>query len=192
MFNSTPALRSVRIRDSRPPQGEPAMSNIVDPHERVRVTSRWIEVNGRPVIPVSGELHYSRVPRERWEEELRLLVASGITMVSTYVFWIHPPVAERLGEQGNPADQVLDRMHHRVRERRSLQVDDDERNTLIECRGRHEAAPKVTTTLSAAPGVAASRKARSTSEKSIVSLTITAYFRQFAARSSVTSKISVG
>ncbi|MVA75182.1 beta-galactosidase [Auraticoccus sp. F435] len=65
------------------------MSNDVETHTRVRLTSRWLEVDGARCIPVSGELHYSRVPRRRWEEELRLLVASGITMVSTYVFWIH-------------------------------------------------------------------------------------------------------
>lgn len=65
------------------------MSNEVDRHERVRLTSRSIEVEGAPVLPVTGEIHYSRVPRERWEEVLRLMVASGLSSVSTYVFWIH-------------------------------------------------------------------------------------------------------
>ncbi|HSO69358.1 MAG TPA: beta-galactosidase, partial [Arachnia sp.] len=63
------------------------MSNQVDRHARVRLTSRWIEVDGEPVLPVTGEIHFSRVPRARWEEELRLLVASGLTSVSTYMFW---------------------------------------------------------------------------------------------------------
>ena len=85
----TATEHTVRVRDTRPPQAEPAMSNAVDRHARLRVTSRWIEVDGHPAIPVSGELHYSRVPSDRWEEELRLLVATGITLVSTYVFWIH-------------------------------------------------------------------------------------------------------
>ncbi len=86
---ATPDPRSIRLRDGRPPQGLPAMSNTEEQHSTVRLTSRWIEVAGEPVIPVSGELHYARVPRERWEEDLRLLLASGITLVSTYVFWIH-------------------------------------------------------------------------------------------------------
>jgi beta-galactosidase len=79
----------VRIGDSLPGPSLPAMSNVAERHSRIRLTSRWIEVDGRPAIPVSGEMHFSRIPRDRWEEELRLLVSSGITLVSTYVFWIH-------------------------------------------------------------------------------------------------------
>ncbi|NQX29958.1 beta-galactosidase [Microbacteriaceae bacterium VKM Ac-2854] len=78
------------------------MSTAEDRHERVRLSSRHIEIDGRPVIPVSGELHYSRVPRERWAEELRLLLASGITLVSTYVFWIHhEPVRGAVSFEGD-------------------------------------------------------------------------------------------
>ncbi|MFD6139420.1 beta-galactosidase [Promicromonospora sp. NPDC060271] len=45
--------------------------------------------DGRPVIPVSGELHFSRVPRSDWDARLRLMRAGGVTAVSTYVIWIH-------------------------------------------------------------------------------------------------------
>ncbi len=84
-----PVPRSIRLRDDRPPLTMPAMSNADDPHERLRLTSRWVEVDGAATIPVTGEMHFSRIPRRRWEEELRLLLASGLTSVSTYVFWIH-------------------------------------------------------------------------------------------------------
>ena len=78
------------------------MSNVVDRHARVRLASQWIEVDGQPVLPVTGELHYSRVPRARWEEALRLLRASGVTVVSTYVFWIHhEPVRGEAGFDGD-------------------------------------------------------------------------------------------
>lgn len=86
---ATSTLRTLTLRDDRPPLIEPAMSNSEDPHERLRLTSRWIEIDGTPTIPVTGEMHFSRIPRRRWEEQLRLLVASGLTSVSTYVFWIH-------------------------------------------------------------------------------------------------------
>lgn len=86
---ATSTLRTIRLRDDRPALVEPAMSNDEDPHERLRLTSRWIEIDGAPTVPVTGELHFSRIPRRRWEEQLRLLVASGLTSVSTYVFWIH-------------------------------------------------------------------------------------------------------
>ncbi|WP_194762309.1 beta-galactosidase [Microbacterium sp. UFMG61] len=86
---ATSTLRTLTLRDDRPPLIEPAMSNTEDAHERLRLTSRWIEIDGTPTVPVTGELHFSRIPRRRWEEELRLLVSSGLTSVSTYVFWIH-------------------------------------------------------------------------------------------------------
>ncbi|GAA3452097.1 beta-galactosidase [Dactylosporangium matsuzakiense] len=45
--------------------------------------------DGRPWIPVSGELHYSRVPRPEWERRLDLMRSGGVSVVSTYVPWIH-------------------------------------------------------------------------------------------------------
>nr|WP_201470706.1 beta-galactosidase [Microbacterium hydrocarbonoxydans] len=88
-MTATSTLPTLILRDDRPPLIEPAMSNSEDRHERLRLTNRWIEVDGSPTIPVTGEMHFTRIPRRRWEEQLRLLVASGLTSVSTYVFWIH-------------------------------------------------------------------------------------------------------
>ncbi|BCW20491.1 hypothetical protein NtRootA9_31990 [Arthrobacter sp. NtRootA9] len=71
------------------PLTSPAMSNTIDRHARFRVTNRYLEIDGTPGIPISGELHYSRIPRGQWEDRLRLMKAGGITVVATYVFWIH-------------------------------------------------------------------------------------------------------
>ena len=57
--------------------------------ESVFVDSKGFLVNGQPVLPVMGEIHYSRVPRQEWRKELLKMKAGGITIVSTYVFWIH-------------------------------------------------------------------------------------------------------
>ncbi|GAA3541207.1 hypothetical protein GCM10022419_021690 [Nonomuraea rosea] len=65
------------------------MANVEDPRAGLALTSRSLWRDGRPWIPVTGEMHYSRVPRERWEQTLRLMKAGGVTVVSTYVFWIH-------------------------------------------------------------------------------------------------------
>ena len=46
-------------------------------------------VGGRRVLPVMGEMHYSRVPKEDWLREIRKMKAGGITILSTYAFWIH-------------------------------------------------------------------------------------------------------
>jgi beta-galactosidase len=67
----------------------PPMSNTDNPHSRWRLTSHFVECSGRPAVPVSGEIHFSRLPRSRWEERLRLMKAGGITVVACYVFWIH-------------------------------------------------------------------------------------------------------
>lgn len=50
---------------------------------------RCIFLDGKPVLPVSGEFHFSRYPNEFWERELLKMKACGITMIATYVFWIH-------------------------------------------------------------------------------------------------------
>src|SRR4051794_36926761 len=65
------------------------MSNDEDARPGVSLTSRYLTRNGVPVIPVSGELHYSRIPRARWRERLRQLRSGGITGVASYVFWLH-------------------------------------------------------------------------------------------------------
>ena len=45
--------------------------------------------DGTPWFPVMGEMHYSRYCERYWEESLRKIKAGGITIVSTYVIWIH-------------------------------------------------------------------------------------------------------
>ncbi|MEH1123174.1 beta-galactosidase [Micromonospora sp. CPCC 206061] len=65
------------------------MCNHDDVRAGLSLTSRFLCRDGQPWIPISGELHYSRVPRDRWEQRLRLMRSGGITVVSSYVPWIH-------------------------------------------------------------------------------------------------------
>ena len=58
-------------------------------NNEITVTSRMLLKNGRPWIPVMGEMHYSRVPCGKWEETLRKMKDGGIDVVASYVFWIH-------------------------------------------------------------------------------------------------------
>ena len=55
----------------------------------IGVTSRYLTLGGRPWFPVMGEFHYSRYPRAQWDEELLKMKAGGVTVVSTYIFWIY-------------------------------------------------------------------------------------------------------
>lgn len=45
------------------------------------------ELDGKPYVIRSGELHYARVPREFWRERLQQMRAMGLNTVTTYVFW---------------------------------------------------------------------------------------------------------
>ncbi len=55
----------------------------------IDVTSLYITTNGKPVLLVSGEMHFSRYPHQFWEEELLKMKACGINVIATYIFWIH-------------------------------------------------------------------------------------------------------
>ena len=53
----------------------------------ISANSFFLSIDGQPVVPVLGEFHYSRYPREQWEEQLLKMKAGGVTVVPTYVFW---------------------------------------------------------------------------------------------------------
>jgi hypothetical protein len=53
------------------------------------LNDRYLTFDGKPWLPVMGEFHFSRYPREQWEEELLKMKAAGVNIVSTYVLWIH-------------------------------------------------------------------------------------------------------
>jgi beta-galactosidase len=84
-----PEPLSVRHQAWATPLRRPRMSNDEDARPGLSLTNRYLSRDGVPVIPVSGELHYSRVPRERWAERLRQMKAGGVTVVASYVFWLH-------------------------------------------------------------------------------------------------------
>jgi beta-galactosidase len=55
----------------------------------LEVNSRYLELDGRPWLPVMGEFHYSRYPHDEWEGELCKMRAGGVNIVASYVFWNH-------------------------------------------------------------------------------------------------------
>lgn len=69
--------------------------NLGDPAgaaDRIEVTSAYLERGGRPWFPITGEIHYSRIPRARWAQVLGHAKAGGLDTVATYVFWqAHEP-----------------------------------------------------------------------------------------------------
>ena len=54
---------------------------------------RWdrhsLIIDGHRVVPVMGEVHYSRIPEGEWRQEVKKMKEGGVTMIATYVFWNH-------------------------------------------------------------------------------------------------------
>ena len=46
-------------------------------------------IDGRRVCPVMGEIHYSRLPADEWQQEVRKMREGGVTVIATYIFWNH-------------------------------------------------------------------------------------------------------
>lgn len=61
-----------------------------------QVDQKSLLLNGKRMIPVMGELHYSRMEPESWREAVLKMRAGGVTILATYVFWNHHE--ERKGE----------------------------------------------------------------------------------------------
>lgn len=60
----------------------------------IEVNSRYIVRDGKPYIPIMGEIHFQRVNRTKWRRELLKMKAGGITLVSTYMLWIYSEETE--------------------------------------------------------------------------------------------------
>jgi beta-galactosidase len=75
---SAPQTEGFRMGASRAPDGS-----------TITIDSESLLLDGRPWAPVMGEFQYTRYPPEEWRKELLKMKAGGITILSTYVFWIH-------------------------------------------------------------------------------------------------------
>jgi len=49
--------------------------------------SYYMHIDGKPFIPIMGEIHYSRLPHQYWEEQILKMKSGGINVIATYVFW---------------------------------------------------------------------------------------------------------
>jgi beta-galactosidase len=53
------------------------------------LNAEYLTRDGRPWLPVMGEMHYSRVPESEWEDEILKMKSAGVEIVSAYIIWIH-------------------------------------------------------------------------------------------------------
>jgi hypothetical protein len=66
-----------------------AMSGKAANGDVYEVNSKYFIKNGKPMLPVMGEFHFSRLKPEEWEEAILKMKAGGVQILATYVFWIH-------------------------------------------------------------------------------------------------------
>ena len=64
------------------------MGNPGPAGKEIKINSKYMTLAGEPILPVMGEIHFSRTNPEKWEELILKMKANGITIISTYVFWI--------------------------------------------------------------------------------------------------------
>ena len=68
-----------------------APAGSTSPHT-FAVSGRQFLMDGKPYQIISGEMHYTRVPREYWRDRLRKAKAMGLNTITTYAFWnVHEP-----------------------------------------------------------------------------------------------------
>lgn len=73
--------------------------NIESPYG---ANTQYFTRNGEPYTVIAGELHFSRLPKERWKETLLKMRECGLNTVSTYVFWnYHEEIKGQFDFSGN-------------------------------------------------------------------------------------------
>jgi beta-galactosidase len=68
-----------------------AILGAAPPHT-VQIKGPQYVVDGQPVQIISGEMHYTRIPREYWRDRMKKARAMGLNTIATYIFWnLHEP-----------------------------------------------------------------------------------------------------
>lgn len=78
-------LSAALIAGIQPVEAQPASGG----QAAITWDSRSLFVDGRRVLPVMGEVHYSRIPEDEWAAEVKKMKEGGVTIIATYVFWNH-------------------------------------------------------------------------------------------------------
>jgi len=51
-------------------------------------------LDGKPFQIISGEMHYSRIPKQYWRQRIKMAKAMGCNTIATYVFWNYHETSE--------------------------------------------------------------------------------------------------
>ena len=87
-FTKTAPKVDMFTNDS-PDELKPALNENKILVPEVKWDSKSLIIDGQRVVPVMGEVHFSRIPASEWKDEVRKMKEGGVTIVATYVFWNH-------------------------------------------------------------------------------------------------------
>ena len=59
------------------------------PQKSIKWDAQSLIFDGKRVVPVMGEIHYSRIPQSEWLKEVKKMKEGGVTVIAAYVFWNH-------------------------------------------------------------------------------------------------------
>jgi len=89
----TPTAPAPLVIDASAPTPPPGpANNQYDPADAVSPTghtlglnAQYLTLDGKSLLPVMGEIHYSRVPESEWETEILKMKSAGVQIISTYL-----------------------------------------------------------------------------------------------------------
>lgn len=80
---------SAQAKKFFPPPGVTSSSLV---HHAFVINGKQFHMDGKPYQIISGEMHYTRIPRDYWRDRLQKARAMGLNTITTYVFWnVHEP-----------------------------------------------------------------------------------------------------
>ena len=69
---------------------------------QIKVNNLYLEIGGKPQLPVMGEMHFSRTDERFWRDTLLKMKASGVNIVATYCIWsLHEETEGEMTWEGN-------------------------------------------------------------------------------------------
>ena len=86
----------ILIEKEQTPKPVKAMGGKDKQGNEYGANSRYLTRNGKAILPVMGEFHFSRWMPVEWKEAILKMRAGGVDILATYVFWNHHE--ERKGE----------------------------------------------------------------------------------------------
>ena len=78
----------INVKDTKEIKNKP-MTGTAKDSTVYGVNNVYMTRNEKPMLPVTGEFHFSRYPKAEWKQALLKMKAGGVKIVATYVFWIH-------------------------------------------------------------------------------------------------------